>query len=355
MPYNIVLGDITYFKCDAIVNAANSSLLGGGGVDGAIHRAAGKGLLEECRKLGGCKTGQAKITGGYKLPCKYVIHTVGPVWRGGSNDERELLYSCYINSMKLAKEYNCESIAFPLISSGIYGYPKRRALETATDAIRDFLADNDMEITMVLYERMNMQEDRRFNSLDDVIKRNYIETDPVRLNTLIIQDVGLSSQPKKKHSGGFWGLRSSKSSSECEDSAELPRSDLVLNKAKVNSLSEALDKIDESFTEMLMRKIDEKGLTDPQCYKRANIDRKLFSKIRSDKFYKPSKQTVIALAVSLELSVDETKEMLMKAGYALSHSSKFDIIVEYFISGGVYDIYEINEALFEYDQKLLGA
>ncbi len=314
MPFRIIRNDITKIHCDAIVNAANSSLLGGGGVDGAIHRAAGKGLLLECMKLGGCKTGQAKMTGGYKLPCQYVIHTVGPVWRGGTHGEKALLQSCYQNALSLAWEHHCESIAFPLISSGIYGYPKQQALDTAIEVIKAFLTDHDMEIIMVIFDKESFSFGKQYtDDLHEYIDQHYAPR--------MLQREAVCAVPMFRNS----------------------------------DLKEILEtQMDESFSEMLLRKIDEKGMTDSQCYKKANIDRKLFSKIRSDRLYKPSKTTVIAFAVALKLPLAETKELLMKAGFALSHSSKFDIIVEFFITRQIYDIYAINEALFSFDQKLLG-
>ena len=341
MPLEIVRNDITKMKVDAIVNAANELLLGGGGVDGAIHRAAGSGLLAECRTLGGCKTGKAKITGGYKLPAKYVIHTVGPIYNDGKHGEKTLLESCYRESLALAKEYSCESVAFPLISSGVYGYPKDQALKVAIDVISDFLLENEMTVYIVIFDKAAYKiSEKLFSDIAEYIDDNYVDehTDYSRERNRINAMPPMASRTRRKKSD-------IDSFEICDCKAMLAEDDLDAK----------LKQIDESFSQMLLRKIDEKGMTDAECYKKANIDRKLFSKIRSDINYKPSKPTALAFAIYLELSLDETEDMLRKAGFALSHSNKFDIIIEYFISKGNYNIFEINEALFAFDQSLLGA
>jgi len=317
---------------DAIVNAANCSLLGGGGVDGAIHRAAGPELLSECRTLGGCETGQAKATKGYDLPCRHVIHTVGPVWRGGGHREPELLASCYRESLALALEKNCESVAFPLISAGAYGYPKEEALRIAVAEITSFLLSHDMTIYLVVFDKGSFQVSRKLIAdITEYIDQEYVDVHMVSRETTILTTHYLGEED-------FMPAESAHAHIKFQVPATLPTEFLL----------------DESFSQMLLRKIDEKGLTDSVCYKRANIDRKLFSKIRKDIHYKPSKPTAVAFAVALELNMDETRELLAKAGYALSHSFKFDLIVEYFIKNGNYNIFEINEALFEFDQILLG-
>ena len=374
MPLQIIRQDITKFRCDAIVNAANETLLGGGGVDGAIHRAAGSGLLKECRTLGGCQTGQSKITKGYRLPCKYVIHTVGPVWRGGAYGERELLESCYRTALNLAAEYKCESVAFPLISSGIFGYPKAEALRVAVDAIAAFLQEHDMSVYLAIFDKSGYQISAKlFSDVRSYIDDHYVEehTDTIRERArreavfpsdAAPQDFpsGTAPAPKEKHSLLNVPFEEAVPMGYVDECADIWESAGVADKAGARitgaslSLEDMLEQIDESFSQMLLRKIDERGMTDAQCYKKANIDRKLFSKIRSDVHYRPSKPTAVAFAIALELPLDEAKDMLMKAGYALSHSSKFDIIIEYFLVSGKYDIFEINETLFAFDQSLLG-
>ena len=328
MPLEIVRNDITQMACDAIVNAANSRLAGGGGVDGAIHAAAGPELLEACRKLGGCPTGEAKITPGFKLPASYVIHTVGPVWQGGGAGEAELLAACYRNSLALARNHECRSVAFPMISTGVYGYPKEAALEIAVREISHFLLEHDMLVYLVVFDRRGFQISQKlFGDIAEYIDENYVdlhahERSESQIMATIAAEMAMAPSLAEP------------SAQKLED-----------------YLKEALD---ESFSQMLLRKIDEKGISDATCYKRANIDRKLFSKIRSDVHYKPKKTTALAFAIALELPLEEAAELLMKAGYALSHSNKFDIIIEYFLKKRRYDIFEINEALFAFDQPLLG-
>ncbi len=342
MPFLFLRGDITKLDCDAIVNAANNSLLGGGGVDGAIHRAAGPELLAECRTLGGCKTGEAKLTKGYRLPAKYIIHTVGPVWSGGSHGEEALLASCYRRSLEIAAEHGFESIAFPMISAGVYGYPFGQAKAVAVRTVTEFLQNHDMLVYLVFFGDVPKPEDA---GLTQYLSRYEAPRDVQRKSL-------------KKERGGFAGLFGNAIGSAAKQAECMPMcmSEEVCDNAAVpDDLNQALRTVDESFTEMLLRKIDEKGMTDAECYKKANIDRKLFSKIRSDLHYRPKKVTVLAFAIALELSLEETNEMLRKAGFALSHSSRFDIIVEYFIANGRYNVFEINDALFAYDQLLIGA
>ena len=329
MPLIIVRNDITKMSVDAIVNAAKESLLGGGGVDGCIHRAAGPELLQECRTLGGCRIGEAKITGAYRLPCRYIIHTVGPVWNGGKCGEREKLASCYRTSLALAKEHSCETVAFPLISSGVFGYPKDQALRVAVDTIGEFLLHNDMTVYLVIFDRAAYQiGNKLFADIAAYIDDHYV-------------DAHTDSRRERMRR---MGVVESRMLTAYEDAP-----------MATSGLDEALAHLDTGFSETLLKLIDRSGKKDAEVYKKANVDRKLFSKIRNNPDYKPSKPTAVAFAIALELSLPETRDLIARAGYALSASSKFDVIIEYFIMQRDYDIFKINEALFAFDQSLLGA
>ena len=386
MPFQIVRNDITTMEVDAIVNAANPSLLGGGGVDGAIHRAAGPGLLEECRRLGGCEPGKAKITGGYQLPCRYVIHTVGPVWRGGGQGESAQLRGCYHASLLLAALHSCESVAFPLISSGAFGYPKDAALQTAIDEISSFLLQYDMTVYLVIYDPDSYQISRKlFADIREYIDDHYVEEhspaeNPGRRRGIDERMGGFFRRTRTPRMGEaqegpaeeepceepYICSMLSPTAGSAQEEGSLPVCLEALSASEAAnppggfalpaaaSLSDAVEQVDESFSQMLLRKIDEKGMTDAECYRRANIDRRLFSKIRSNPDYRPSRQTALAFAIALQLPMNEVQELLMKAGFCLSRSSRFDIIVTYFIERGNYNLFEINEALFQFNQVLLG-
>ena len=334
MPLTIVRQDITKMKTDAIVNAANTSLKAGDGVGGAIFEAAGEAELQAaCDKLAPIATGDAVVTPGFRLPARFVIHTAGPVYQDGRHGEEEKLRASYRNSLKRAIENRCKSIAFPLISSGIYGYPKDKALRAATDEIRDFLVDHELDVFLVVFDTAAFEVSRKL--LGEV--ENYLDehcyTEPrYARREQEFDRVDIMESPS---------LMNYAPSPQYADKVEGGVDDLI-------------GRLDEPFSRTLMRLIDAKGMTDPQVYKRANIDRKLFSKIRSGKGYMPGKRTVVALAVALELSLEETDDLLERAGFALSHSQKFDVIVEYFIIHRRYDIFEINEVLFRYDQPQLG-
>ncbi len=334
MPLEIVRDDITRIKVDAIVNPTDLLYSGSGGVDKAIHQAAGNMLKMECGKLKPLAVGEVKLTRGYDLPADFVIHTIGPVWEDGSHSEEQLLERCYMNALNLALENGLDSIAFPLIATGTFGFPKDRALRIATSTISEFLLNHDLMVYLVVYDKKSYQLSKRlFTAILEYIDDNYIEDEP-RL------------------------LQSSRAIEYLKNEEELDLFDIKeearYSERKARSLEDLVDHLDDTFSQMLLRLIDEKGMTDVDTYKRANVDRKLFSKIRNDDDYQPNKRTALAFAIALELNLDETKDLLLSAGYALSRSNMFDVIIEYFIEKQNYNIFEINEALFEFDQKILG-
>lgn len=338
MPLQIVRNDITKMEVDAIVSPGNGQLTLSGGVSGAIYSAAGPMMEDACRKLGGCGTGEAKITPGFLLPCRYVIHTVSPVWQGGDRGERELLSACYTNALRMAVQYGCRSIAFPMLGTGHHGYPKDQALRVANDVIADFLfryvPDNDLMVYLVTYTKESLTVGSKlYADIRRYIDDRYVEEhfDAINVRRPIV--CSRTMEP----------LMAEKTCSIPDDGWN------------PQTLEDALRMQDESFAQMLLRKIQEKGITNAECYHKACIDKKHFSKMINKPDYHPRKETVLALAIALELPLDETKELLAKAGLALTRNSKLDIITEFYIIHGKYDIFEINETLFDHDQVLLGS
>lgn len=370
MPLEIVRNDITKMKVDAIVNAANSDLQKGGGVCGAIFAAAGAEMLQaECDLIGRCDVGEAVLTSGGNLPAGFIIHTAGPVWHGGHSDEERLLRSCYANSLALAAAHGFKTLAFPLISSGIYGYPKDLALAVAVSAIGEFLLEHELMVYLAVYDKASVVlSENLFSAIAQFIDDNYVDehqhfernrsvserfcqTDYIRYEP-DSSTAGVATQPVKP---GKISLDDVARAPAKTEKRNLEPVVMAPAKKGKRSLEEAVSHLGESFSQRLLRLIDEKGLTDVETYRRANIDRKLFSKVRGGKDYNPSKATAIAFAIALKLNFDDTRDLLGTAGYFLSSGSKFDVIIAYFIEEGVYSIHEINEALFAFHQPLLGA
>lgn len=357
MPLQLVRQDITRMRVDAIVNAANTRLLMGGGVCGAIFRAAGERRMQEaCDRLSPIRTGEAVATPGFGLSARYVIHTAGPVWQGGGHGEERLLRACYRNALSLAARLECESIAFPLISGGIYGYPKADALRVAVDEIRRFLempttghdGSVDFEVYLCVFDKDAFAAGNELNrQIQEYIDDHYAAE---RAGA-----PGGRRQEMRELGIGYLGAvdGSDEEPEPQEDMAFAPVAAAPMG-ARDYPDGDVLADLDEPFNVILMRLIDVKGYTDVDVYKRANINRKLFSKIRCGNGYMPGKKTVLALAIALRLDIDETGDLLACAGYALSHSVKFDVIVEFFILHGIFDVFVINETLFRYDQPLLG-
>lgn len=412
MPFTILRDDITHVRADALVNAANEQLRQGGGVCGAIFEAAGARRLQKaCDKIGHCDTGSAVATKAYRLHAKYVIHTVGPIWRGGSHGERALLASCYRSALELADDLGCRSIAFPLISAGIYGYPKREALEVARGEIRAFLRDHEMDVMLVLFDASTVElaSDLRLrvqHFIDDVYvgahahysARQSWEMDQLyksadyEASSLVLEDEDVFTEgaalENLAHGSAFADDTAVSEPAPSAPAPSAPAPSVVLgetpppppppppsysmpshapitgtlprtsaSKPSVKlpgGLRNMLAHLDEGFSGTLLELIDARGLKDSEVYKRANISRQHFSKIRSNPRYKPTKTTVLALAVALELSIEETSLLLERAGFTLSHADCRDVIVEFFIREHHYDVFDINEALFAYDQPLLG-
>ena len=404
MPIQILNQDITALSCDVIVNPTDERFSGSGGVDRAVHQAAGRRLRKACDRLPPLAAGEVCYTKGYKLNSRYIIHTVGPRWKGGEHNEAALLRSCYTKALALSERLGARSVAFPLISSGTFGFPKNRVLRIALDAITDHLQNvtNEPDVTLCVLNRdaYSLEEADRLRAFlsepstifptepigfsaafapmgersrppqrapfEEEPKENPIaastefdtapvpklpeedflfEYDSIETDEYLSSPASKAAVPKKR-------LKREKIESATQPSYAMPA--MHTAEKPRESLEEWLKKQDDSFAVTLLKLIDKKGMTDVECYKRSNVSRKTFSKINTQKNYKPSKQTVLAFAVGLQLTLEETETLLRSAGFSLSRSYTADKIVEYFIRSGNYDIFEINAALYQYDQVLLG-
>lgn len=387
MPFKIVRNDITRCRTDAIVNAANSRLIAGGGVDGAIHRAAGPRLQKALNQFDGCRPGQVVVTPGFDLPVRYIIHTVGPRWFGGIHHEAKTLAECYRNSLHKAEELGCESISFPLISTGVYGYPKKEAMEIAVREIEDFLQNSDMQVDLIVLDtNITFLPKKLIRSITSYISER--EAQALEHNARVHRntedwsrglesdsiDSGLTGSPvlsSQSIQGNQQKAAPQSAKREAPAPSVRPEAHFFMDdseepdfapdepfwsswsESEEPSLEKILSQKESGFSEYLLQLIDKKGMSDTACYRKANIDRKLFSKIRSNPDYHPKKGTVLSFALALELNLEETKDLLARAGYALSPSSKSDLIVEYFIQHGQPDVIAIDQALQYFGQPSL--
>lgn len=359
MPLQIIRQDITKMKVDAIVNTTNEEMVGYSGVDYAVHKKAGAELDKECRRIAPLGLGTAKITKGYDLDAKYIIHTFGPVWQGGLAGESIILKSCYLESLKLAVESGCETVAFPLISAGAYGYPKDKVLKFAIQVITEFLSDHELTVYLCVFDRTSYEFSKElFNEISEFIDDDYGFKEKPGFTHRFSKQAAARRRDVCEEETITADFSECYIAEDCAPVAEMmPCASVPSPCSSVagKSLEEYMKTMDKSFAYKLFDYIDSKGMTDIECYKKANVDKKTFSKIKCNpQTYKPSKQTAVAFAIALELSLDETQDLLSSAGLTLSGSFVFDKIIRYFIQKGNYNIFEINEALFEFDQMLLG-
>ncbi|MDD4368159.1 MAG: macro domain-containing protein [Oscillospiraceae bacterium] len=359
MPFEIVQNDIVNMHVDAIVNTANPDPVIGSGVDYAIHQKAGPELLAARQQIGSIALGDAAITPGFRLAAKYVIHTVGPVWVDGKHQEEQLLSSCYQKSLALAKSYQCGSVAIPLLATGNYGFPKPFALQIAVCEISTFLLENELQIYLVVFDKAAFAlSEKLFKSVSSYIDDNYVRSktlDEYGEASLLDSHIAPRRRRDRLKQRLSGAVERTVEQSLTTQSAGHPG--MLAGAAcptPAEDWGQLLKDLDAGFSETLLQLIDRTGKTDAEIYKKANVDRKLFSKIRNNPNYKPSKTTALAFAFALELDVNETRDFIRRAGFALSHSSKFDVIVEYFLVHQNYNVFELNEVLFAFDQPLIG-
>ena len=346
MPFLMIRNDITKVTADAIVNPANRNLLQGSGTSRAIYQVAGEQeLTAACEAIGYCEPGRAVCTPAFGLPAKYIFHAVCPAWQGGGFGEAEQLAGAYHSALELAAEYHCESVAFPLLSSGNYGYPKEQAFRIAVDTITQYVMEHDLTVYLVLYDRDSLAVSRKlFASVEEYIDDHYVAQN----------DESYQFDRRRRESAERRRWRLGEEAAPMLETAAAPPPPAAAPRT-ARSLESLMDNLGESFTTRLLRLIDERGLKDSTVYKQSNISRQHFSKIQCNRDYNPKKKTVLAFAVGLHLSEDETIDLLKSAGYAFSDGSKQDWIVRYCLEQKIYNINQVNTLLFQWDQEQLGA
>lgn len=361
MPFQIIRNDITKVKADAIVNTANPKPIIGSGTDQAIYKVAGeKFLLEERKKIGCIEPGHVVFSNAFNLNAKYILHTVGPAWIDGTKGEREILRSCYAKSLEMAAKLGCASIAFPLIATGVYGFPKDEALQIALSEINSFLLAHDMKVILVVFDKRAFElSGRLVENIEEYIDEHIAQT--IREEEYYrgyeyeqrIRNYRESASNKALQEDWSEDEEYEEEQRECDDTFGAVRSSVILESSG-KSLDEMLEKTSDTFQQRLFHLIDESGMDDVTVYKKANIDRKVFSRIRCKQDYKPKKKTAVAFAIALQLDMETMIDLLARAEIAFSPSNKFDLIITYFVTHQIYDVYEINAALFKYGQPILG-
>ena len=347
MPLKIVRNDITKMQVDAIVNTANEEPVYATGVDTAVYKAAGEELLlAERQKIGFLKEGEVAITPGFALPAKYIIHAVSPLYIDGTMGDEERLRACYRDSLKLAKENNCESIAFPLISTGGFGYPKEEGMRVALDEINLFLLNNEMLVYIVVFDEYATRLGAKlYPMLESYIDSNYVEDkfdeeydDFFRPDNCAPQIFSRAPQRSK-------GIIPPPPVCAVNAVHVSPMEEHELTDDEMDDLDNRLKHISDTFQEYLLYLIQAKGFTNAQVYNASLVDKKLFSKIKNNKDYHPDKFTVLRLCIGARLNFDEAKDLLARAGYAFSPCDKRDLVFRFFIENEIYDIMELEVAL----------
>ena len=366
MPFRIIRNDITRVEADAIVNTANPRPVIGSGTDRAIYQAAGAdALLEERKKIGDIPVGKAAATSAFALKARYIIHTVGPAWVDGAHGEGEALRSCYEESLKLAEHLRCESIAFPLLATGNYDFPRDLAIRAATDVIYAYLMDHDMTVCLVVFDRESYDlSGKIFRDINAYIDENYVAEQTAEEYAESRHGISIDRIRGRRRREPDAPMSSARPEPElqtrpsCVDADAAPAAPydqpLASSASYAGSLGDYLNRTDISFRDYLMQLIIERDMKNADVYRGANISKQHFSKIISNENYHPSKNTICALALSLHLDLTEAEALLEKAGLVLSQSSRFDLAVKYFILHKMYNVIDNNIILDENELDLLG-